>query len=221
MARKTYQWKDPRVMAVLAQVGLWSQGGLFVLLSALSFGFGAGANEGGEGELTGPQAVLGIVALITIFAFLFGLVTTPMWIFRANKNAHVLKPHMQYGPWKAILFYVVPVAFLWMPFEAMAEIWDVSAGGSGGKRRKVDILLRFWWGAFLAMDFLGVFGNIMRREAVASSAVLDGLQSLAWGISAGLLAVIVRRITRAQIETYNAHVFSDEVAPNILQQVTG
>ena len=103
----------------------------------------------------------------------------------------------------------------------MAEIWDVSAGGSGGKRRKVDILLRFWWGAFLAMDFLGVFGNIMRREAVASSAVLDGLQYLAWGISAGLLAVIVRRITRAQIETYNAHVFSDEVAPNILQQVTG
>jgi len=46
------------------------------------------------------------------------------WIYRTNKNLHVLSSeHMTFSPGWSLGWYFIPVANLFKPYQAMKEIW--------------------------------------------------------------------------------------------------
>lgn len=74
-----------------------------------------------------------------------GLVLT--WLYRANRNARALGAEgMQFSPRGSICWYFIPIACLWKPYQALKEIWVVSANLISWKIGKsVAILNGFWF----------------------------------------------------------------------------
>ena len=78
-------------------------------------------------------------ALLTSLLFL-------RWIYFSNANAHALKANgMQFTPLWSILWYFVPIAHLWKPYQAMNEIWKCSENPHQWTLIKTDSILRWWW----------------------------------------------------------------------------
>jgi hypothetical protein len=78
-------------------------------------------------------------ALLTSVLFL-------RWIYFSNANAHALKANgMQFTPLWSILWYFVPIAHLWKPYQAMNEIWKCSENPHQWTLIKTDSILHWWW----------------------------------------------------------------------------
>ena len=141
------------------------------------------------------------MAAYTVAAFL-----VLKWIYRTNRNAHSVARGLTTPPNWAIIWFFVPIAFLWKPFQAFQETWQVSvAGGTRDWRAvKTPRILGWWWGMFLVSNFLGqaVFRITMSAGTLGGMAIASGFD-----VAASLLAVplnvvfirIVRDLTRMQV----------------------
>jgi hypothetical protein len=191
---KTYAWKDPGGLTLAVMIVLSISILASALSSAIDIGFGDAALYGaGDAEFSAPQFLRWIVDLLQLVLLLACLVV-PFWLVRVSKNARSFKPNLRHSPLGAVGWYLVPLACLFKPYEAMSEIWAVSSS-SGGKGR--DSLLNAWWGLWLLSSFVRS-GLLMTHRAGG----WNGLR-IAGDLGALLVSMlflmVVRRVSAMQI----------------------
>ena len=143
----------------------------------------------------GVNLLLGLIQLL--LAIFLG-VTFLRWIYRANRNLHVLSSEpMAFSPGWAVGWYFIPIANLFKPYQAMKEIWTVAHKGTPGG---VSIL-GWWW-------FLWIVSNVLSRltlklalraedtqsytNSAIADAVSDGIDIILNVVALVLVTVIAR-----------------------------
>jgi len=194
----------------LARRGTVLVGSLFVnivvslLVGLLVVGFKA-VEPGTEiGELTAMadlpilSAAFGSYVICVVAFFMFG--------FRANKNLRVWTDPsgLEYTPGSSVVWWFIPIANLWKPYEVFREIWilsdpdDLHEGASGRS------VVKYWWMAWLIGSvYTGISTQFPEPKLGATVSVnLIGLVVLP---VASLLAIrVVRGIMRRQAATAEA-----------------
>jgi hypothetical protein len=154
------------------------------------------------------QALIGILQLtlgiVSAIAFL-------VWTYGARKSLDALGVRgMRFSPRSSVGWFFVPIANLWKPYQAIAEIWRASdperdAGQAESWREApVPPLFLAWWGVFLIW---GALDRVVLRTVLAvdptPQQILDGsrltaLNDALGGVAALLAFVVVRIIARRQ-----------------------
>lgn len=151
------------------------------------------------------QAGLGVLQLLLMVAT---YVASGMWIYRVACNVRAFGAKgLDDSPGWAVGWYAIPFMNLQRPFRAMEQIWLASQSPLGWQKLSAPLLLRVWWGAWLAMCFYGAF--VMRTfgshqtvpEMISSESTLMFGQVLEI-IARLCFLVVVIRLTRMQIEQH-------------------
>jgi len=145
-------------------------------------------------------------SLITLGLDLFYLISFAVsgffvlkWTYRVSRNAHSFALDLQVSPAWAVGWYFVPLGCLWLPFRALREAWQASAEPDRWKHVPVPARLRWWWGLWIATNFLG---QISFRQTAATDpsavALVEILSSLVDAPLCIILVGIVGDLTRMQ-----------------------
>jgi hypothetical protein len=125
------------------------------------------------------QATIGMAE---VAAYLVSGIVSLVWVFRVARNAKYLEGSPQkFSPGWAVGWYFIPVATLWKPFQAMAEIWRRSAWPV---QRAPDGLLGWWWTLWIGSNAVG---QIYFRVAAAA----DDIGTLTFASYLGLLSELL------------------------------
>ena len=148
-----------------------------------------------------PVGLLGL-AQVGVYAVTAFLVLK--WIYRTNRNAHSVARGLTTPPNWAIIWFFVPIAFLWKPFQAFRETWQASAGANDWRTVKTPPILGWWWGMLLVSNLLGqiVFRITMAAGTLGGMAIASGFDVVACLLAVPLNLVfirIVRDLTRMQV----------------------
>jgi hypothetical protein len=155
-------------------------------------------------------AASGFLALIHTAAYIFG----GMWIYRAACNVRALGAQgLDDKPGWAVGWYFVPLMNLVMPFRALQQIWQGSRSPRQWKKLPTPGLLRWWWGLWLAVNFLGMGAGIVAARAKLHSTDIPGLiQGVQANTASHILTMVtcfvflavVMRIARMQASQHQA-----------------
>lgn len=83
------------------------------------------------------------------------------WYFRANKNIHAIGAKEVTSPAMSVIWWFIPIAFLWKPYSVAQQIWKASNPKikltEGTEWRKVpgSNIVKAWW-------ILGILGFLIR-----------------------------------------------------------
>ncbi len=155
------------------------------------------------------QASDGLVAtagLLFLLALLASYIFAGFWIYNAACNVRALgATGMQNSPGWAVGWYAVPIASWFKPFQAMEEIYQASASPIGWRRLTTPLLLRFWWGGWLAVNIGGsVMFALSRSSDIAGLVGLTTFQLVDTVVdffASALFLMVVWRIYRAQVHS--------------------
>lgn len=158
------------------------------------------------------EMVSGVIGLAYLLAFLVAGFLILRWIYRVNKNAHVLTDWMQMTPGWNVGFFFIPIALLWKPFEGVRQSWQATFSPEDPDAEPVPDLLRWWWGLWLASS---VLGNVSFRMSVNAHTVSDQLRADAIDLFsividiplALVLATMIRKLSMAQSGVLKRSVF--------------
>ena len=110
------------------------------------------ASVGTNGTPFPSDEMIAIVGLTQFIFLVIVGITFLRWIYRINKNLRTLSgEQMKFTPGWAVGWYLIPIANLFKPYQAMKEIWGVS-------HRNEPIsysLLRWWWFFWIVSNLLG------------------------------------------------------------------
>lgn len=165
------------------------------------------ANEAGISEIARitamdraqlPVGIGFIVGTILIY------ILNANWVFRASSNAALAVPSDErIRPNWAIIWYVIPVASLWMPYRAMKQTWAASVGG-GVFESPVPGWFSFWWMAWVLLTIadgagsnFGVSPTATPQEFMTGNLFL-AITGVLWAVPAVLFLRIVREVTAHQ-----------------------
>jgi len=150
-----------------------------------------------------------ISAMILLITYLVAAFLGLKWIYRVSNNAHASGAQPTIRPGWAIGWYFVPVANLWLPFRAMRETWQISTNPDAWRKEPAPVLLRWWWGFFIASNYAGW---MTARMAFNADNVGDlGLLALAEVVTAPIDVILhllfirlVGRLSAKQAEALSA-----------------
>lgn len=141
----------------------------------------------------------GLAGLQTV-ALLVCIPFVGAWIALANVGARAIgATGMRFSPFASVAWFAVPIAYLWMPYRAVSEIWRAIHEPASWQSERAPILLRAWWGFWL----LYMLSN---RAVRALFRLPDSLSSLIWanvvsqlsdvfvGVAAILLSLVIKRV---------------------------
>jgi hypothetical protein len=147
-----------------------------------------------------------------IWTFIFGalellvLLASPVtlfWIYRVSENAWTFRK-LTNSSWGAILWYLVPFASLYKPYQAMSEIW---AASEVKYRRGGDRLVAVWWTVFLIGGVANLVGLTMRTNGAA---VAGGVTTeISGAVVSVVFGLVVHRITSMQILKHQVEPFAE------------
>jgi hypothetical protein len=173
-------------------------------------------------EHLGWSSPAAVAALATLCAGLGFVVAALAWVWRAQANLARVGIRTKYAPGVTVIGFLVPVANLVLPFEAVRELYNRSRGEPDELAHATADDVTAWWtavivgllvfSAMIAKFALDVATNLViitplwMEFAIASFAVLLLLGS------ALLFAGLARSITRAQDE------YLPQVAPVALHE---
>lgn len=128
------------------------------------------------------------------------------WTYRASANVHASGRPLETSPPWAVGWYFIPVANLWKPYQALAEIVRATVTSSSG------LPMGLWWGLWLATSISGNISFRLTLRAVEPNEVIVAsaftLVSSATGLGAALaLRRIIVAVTKAQTERQQTLVF--------------
>ena len=141
-------FQDPTALAKWTKVFLYA-GIAVALVSAWEV---AGELElyGGAGSQEDWTPLWILWLLVRIVIGLGTPILVLSWIYRANYNARQLgAADMRFTPGWAVGWYFIPIAWFWMPYLAMREIWRASVNPSDWATTPAWPLLRWWWGLWI------------------------------------------------------------------------
>jgi len=145
----------------------------------------------------GRQAIVGLLEFLILVGSGIWILR---WIYVACRNARDLAVNpMQFSPGWAVGWYFVPIAFLWKPYQAMKEIWRVSANPRDPSLVPDSPLLSSWWFFFIVTTLSGnaSFRMSLRAQEISELLALNLVTRVSDFASiplAILLIAIVRRI---------------------------
>ena len=198
---KIYTWKDPTGLtrAVLVVMALSLAANFALIAVWLMFGEAALYDAASDEAFTTAQFISWSVDMVAL-VILLACAVIPFWIVRVSRNAHVLRPQMKFSPLGSIGWYLVPIASLFKPFQALSEIWLVSSTKAD---RGSDKLLAAWWVSLIMGGLASTFGGKIGDAAGAWIAFAANLLGIAVAI---LFMIIVRRLSSMQIEKHQTWV---------------
>jgi hypothetical protein len=95
-----------------------------------------------------------LVDILQLLVFAVSGVLILRWIYISNYNAHQLSnSRMKFTPGWSIGWYFIPIFNLWKPYQAMKEIWKISANPTNWKKQSAPSMLRWWWFFWIADGF--------------------------------------------------------------------
>lgn len=166
------------------------------LLLRIQGGHGVGMEEVERSDLfRSGLAGLQTLALLSCIPFVGA------WIVMANVGARAIgATGMRFSPFASVAWFAVPIAYLWMPYRAVSEVWRASHEPSSWQAERAPALLRAWWGFWL----LYMLSN---RAVRAVFRLPDTLSGFIWanavtqasdlfvGVAAILLSLVIMRVT--------------------------
>lgn len=203
-------FRDQRVLARICRSFLFAQA-IFAAVAALS-GWWTWQLLGRAvaGELvdtvaaTADDARTLQVALLQMLLYITGGIATLVWIYRANRNAHLIGTlEMEVTPGWAVGWYFVPFLNLFMPLRAMREIWAASTSAVRSAPAPRIALISTWWAAWIGTNVTGLIAiriasGAKSPEMLRVSAGFDIASNLIMIVACLLLAAIVARIQDIQ-----------------------
>ena len=141
-----------------------------------------------------------VLTILQIVSLVVTGITSMVWVYRANVNARAMGAQLETSPGWAVGWFFIPIASLFMPFQAMSDLWKGSASPANWREQPIpELLMRGWWGFFLIANMIGAAGARLRFRAeelddfiwpsrlVLASDVLDIVAAL-------LFAAVIRGI---------------------------
>jgi hypothetical protein len=152
-----------------------------------------------------------LIRLLQFLTFVITGVFFLMWIHRAHRNLPALGAHgLKYSPRWAVGGFFVPFLNIVRPFQVVREIWkasspDLNVGdASSWQYSSTSALLGFWWGSWIASNFLGQVAVRIsfRADSLGQVMIASRLNILSDAVSAlcAVLAIMIIRQTDARQE---------------------
>lgn len=141
-----------------------------------------------------------------------------LWTYRVANNAAALGGRISISPGSAVGYYFVPLINWWMPYSALAQVWDASEPDPRAARSAPPshALLLAWWLAWLmstGVDLIAL-GWVEPRDATtwATQINLGFLSVIVEAVAAVLAIAVVWKLTRRQEDRAAALMPSARVA---------
>ncbi|MDF7826815.1 DUF4328 domain-containing protein [Pontiellaceae bacterium B12227] len=148
------------------------------------------------------QVLSGLVAIAFLVVYLITAVFFLKWVYRANKNLQILGDgRMEFSASAAVVWYFVPIACLFKPYQAMRDIWKKAHKTWNADSR----LLPGWWALWIVAM---IFGQIIARQnsvtigdyrLTAITTLVSHLINIALGFTA---IALISNISRAYEVNY-------------------
>jgi Domain of unknown function (DUF4328) len=126
-------------------------------------------------EPTTADSIAQPVAIVQLLSTVVAITLVARWIMRVNANAQTVSDSMTISPGWNVGYFFVPIVNLWKPFEGIRQSWQASVAPHHPASVAVPIVMRWWWGLWLATNILG---NISFRLGLRGGA--DGLIASSW-----------------------------------------
>lgn len=169
-----------------------------------------GSREQMMAEANANDIRQGFVAVLSAMVLVVAGIAILRWIYFANLNAARMSGReMKFTPAWSVAWYFIPVANMWKPYQAMKEIWLVSAACGSDMLAKVPSYLNGWWFLWL---FTGFLGNVAMRLSLEPKTMGDLLFTSVVGIASDVAAIplsmvfmmIVKDIAQLQDKCHEA-----------------
>lgn len=208
-----YEFKDPLALARVVRFALiayivsticYAGSSVYSILTISAFQAGTASQE----DLTRVDAVSFAAAMPVVVLNLITVVLVARWIYRANKNAHVLSSEMEMTPGWNIGWFFIPIAAWWKPFQGIAQSWRASVSPVDPHSVDLPGWMRLWWGCWLITMILN---NLAFRLSL-NAETLDAFLAVGWVelvilpfdlAAAATLFLLVTRLSQIQHDAGN------------------
>jgi len=147
-----------------------------------------------------------------------------MWLYRASNNVAAFGQPRQTSAGWAIASFFVPIANLFIPYQAIREIWnksDPAAVNSLFYTASPPGFFPAWWGFWLASNVTSnIYFRMTLKEAPVKSSAAVGILSEVLSIAAAVFAIqVIKEIDRRQEERARnlQHAFPTPPPPPVLK----
>lgn len=142
--------------------------------------------------------------IITLGYIVLSVIINGVWIYRASKNAAAIAPdERRIRPGWAVGWFVVPIANLWKPYQAMKETWNSSVAKQDILDTNLPSLIGYWWAAWIVLNILSRgFNRIQAKTEDMDVYIAINYAYIGTAILGTITAVLFIRIMR---EVSDAH----------------
>ena len=154
------------------------------------------------------KSALSFLALLA--AALGFIVAAMVWVYRAHANIAEAGVRPKFPPGKAVAAYLLPIANLFLPFEAMRELYNRSHGENEDFAHASAEDVTAWWtamlvgllilSAMLAKLFVDAATDLVIMTPLWMEYVIIAFAVVLLLTAAYLFSALTRKITRAQEE---------------------
>jgi hypothetical protein len=109
------------------------------------------------------ENIFGVIGMFVLIVSILLNITLLFWYYRATKNIHSFGAKEVTSPRMAVIWWFVPIAFLWKPYQVAQQIWKASnpeiklVNGTEWKNAPSSKIIKLWWFLTLA----SIFGSIV------------------------------------------------------------
>ena len=150
-------------------------------------------------------ALTGVLGLTAIAIYLATVVVFLMWLYRVSNNVAAFGAPRQTSAGWAVGSFFVPIANLFIPYQAIKEIWNKSepaADNSFFYTASPPGFFPAWWGFWLASNVSSnIYFRMTMAEAPVEASVMVGILSEVLSMAAAFFAIkVIKEIDRRQEE---------------------
>jgi eukaryotic-like serine/threonine-protein kinase len=182
------------VTMIAAVLSIWAESVRLGLLSELQRvgEISAAAYQQSEARQLLLAFTLLVFYVVSGIAFL-------VWIYRSYARLAARRiSGLRYRPATAVIWFLIPLAFFFVPRVVVSDLWHANPLPEGGRverRRRVPILITVWWTAFVAFAISAVL-----TSATTQNPTITDLFRQTWtNVASDTLALIAAGLAIAVI----------------------
>lgn len=151
----------------------------------------------------------GLINIVQLLVFVVSGILILRWIYISSYNAHQLSTSkMKFTPGWSIGWYFIPIFNLWKPYQAIKEIWKVSANPTNWKKQPVSSMLIWWWFFWIADGFFSKLSFQFEMRATGINELMRAdlvylISDSVFIILSFSLLTIIDEIYKMQTSNYN------------------
>lgn len=157
-------------------------------------------------------------------------ITMLRWVYQANSNArHLGATGMRFTPGWSVVWFMIPIANLWKPYQVLKEICNASYDRAGWKDRVAPILLKWWWFAYILnvafivitrkMTGIGIAtGRTKSMNDLFASNIINTISNILLIPHLLLLIAIITKIYETQTYAYGSALSDSLVSSRVERQ---